>query len=142
MPPWVLLRPPLRTRPRGCCWVQGEEGAGGASSGEQTWARPRHHNVLTSEQITTNHCTLKAGERQPAERAASNEMGKDDADKQRTSKEEEDYDNKQGRGLCRCRHCCCYRCHHRMPPHQLCRYCLCSSSGSVAAAVVACGGAW
>ena len=34
MSPWVLLRPPLRTRPRGCCWVRGEEGAGGASSHE------------------------------------------------------------------------------------------------------------
>ena len=25
---------------------------------------------------------------------------------------------------------CCYRCRHRMPPHQLRHYCLCSSSGS------------
>jgi hypothetical protein len=40
----------------------------------------------------------------------------------------------RGKGLCRCRrrcrHCCCYRCHHRMPPCQLRHYCLCSSSGS------------
>ena len=39
----------------------------------------------------------------------------------------------RGRGLhrCRrCRHCCCYPCRHRMPPRQLCHYCLCSSSGS------------
>jgi len=38
---------------------------------------------------------LKAGERRPAERAASNKKGKDDADKERTSKEEEDYDNNE-----------------------------------------------
>jgi len=43
------------------------------------------------EQTTTNHCTLKVGERRPAERAASGEKGKDDADEERTSKEEEDY---------------------------------------------------
>ena len=37
-------------------------------------------------QTTTNHCTLKAGEHRPVERAAGNEKGKDDAvkeDKQR-----------------------------------------------------------
>jgi len=26
--------------------------------------------------------------------------------------------------------CCRRRCRHHMPPHQLCHYCLCSSSGS------------
>ena len=31
------------------------------------------------EQTTTNHCALKAGERRPAERAAGDEKGKDDA---------------------------------------------------------------
>ncbi len=36
---------------------------------------------------------LKAGERRPAERAASKEKGKDDANEERTSKEEEDYNN-------------------------------------------------
>jgi hypothetical protein len=45
---------------------------------------------LTSKQTTTNRCALKAGERQPAERAASDEKGKDYADEERTSKEEED----------------------------------------------------
>jgi hypothetical protein len=36
---------------------------------------------------------LKAGKRRPAERAASNKKGKDNADEERTSKKEEDYDN-------------------------------------------------
>jgi hypothetical protein len=34
------------------------------------------------EQTTTNHCALKAGERRPAERAAGDEKGKDDADEE------------------------------------------------------------
>ena len=34
------------------------------------------------EQTTTNHCALKAGELRPAERAAGNEKGKDNADKE------------------------------------------------------------
>ena len=33
--PWVLLHPPPRTRPSGCCRGQGEEVAGGASSRER-----------------------------------------------------------------------------------------------------------
>ena len=47
------------------------------------------------EQTTTNHCALKAGKRQPAERAVSDKKGKDDADEERTSKEEEDYNNNE-----------------------------------------------
>ncbi len=38
MSPWVLLCLPLRTTLRGCCRVQGEEGARGASSREQILA--------------------------------------------------------------------------------------------------------
>ena len=38
------------------------------------------------EQTITNYCALKAGERRPAERAVSNEKGKDDADEERMSK--------------------------------------------------------
>jgi hypothetical protein len=34
------------------------------------------------EQTTTNHCALKAGERRPAERAAGDKKGKDDADEE------------------------------------------------------------
>jgi hypothetical protein len=34
------------------------------------------------EQTTTNHCTLKAGERRPAERAAGDEKGKDNANEE------------------------------------------------------------
>jgi len=34
------------------------------------------------EQATTNHCALKAGERRPAERAAGDEKGKDNADEE------------------------------------------------------------
>ena len=51
------------------CWMAGDvkEGSG-------------------QEQTTTNHCVLKAGKRQPAESAAGDEKGKDNAneeDKQR-----------------------------------------------------------
>ncbi len=34
------------------------------------------------EQTTTNHCALKVGERRPAERAAGDEKGKDDANEE------------------------------------------------------------
>ena len=34
------------------------------------------------EQTTTNHCALKAGERWPAERAAGDKKGKDDANEE------------------------------------------------------------
>ena len=44
------------------------------------------------EQATTNHCALKAGERQPAERSAGDEKAKDNVDEE-DEKEEEDYEN-------------------------------------------------
>jgi hypothetical protein len=34
------------------------------------------------EQTTTNHCALKAGKQWPAERAAGEKKGKDDADEE------------------------------------------------------------
>jgi hypothetical protein len=99
-------------------------------------AQPRHRNNFDFNFGSNNNqpLSLKAGKRRPAERAASNENGKDDADSSTGNKRGVGLRQQRGKGLrrCRrrCRHCCCYRCRHRMPPRQLRHYCLCSSSGS------------
>ncbi len=46
------------------------------------WTAGNDKEGSGQEQTTTNHSALKAGERRPAERAAGDEKGKDDADKE------------------------------------------------------------
>ena len=112
---------------RECEFAGGEDRRGGHNDATATTS------TSTSEQTTTNHCALKAGKRRPAERTASDEKGKDDADEERTSKEVEDYTNNKEEDCAlllplRPPHAAT-ACRHRMPPRQLRHYCLCSSSG-------------
>ncbi len=91
-------------------------------------AQPRHRNNFNFNFGSNNNqpLSLKAGKRRPAERAASDENGKDDADSSMGNKRGVGLRQQRGKGLRRCRR----RCRHRMPPRQLRHYCLCSSSGS------------
>jgi len=62
---------------------------------DDRWTAGGNKEGSGREQITTNHCALKAGKRRPAKRAASCEKGKDVVDEERMSKEEEDYNNNE-----------------------------------------------
>ena len=53
---------------------------------DNRWMAGKDKEGSLQERTTTNHCALKVDKRRPAERAAGNEKGKDDAneeDKQR-----------------------------------------------------------
>ena len=49
---------------------------------DDRWTEGNNKEGSGQEQITTNHCALKAGERWPAERAAGDKKEKDDADEE------------------------------------------------------------
>jgi hypothetical protein len=49
---------------------------------DNSWTAGNNKEGSGQEQTTTNHCSLKADEQWPAERAAGNKKGKDDADEE------------------------------------------------------------
>ncbi len=49
---------------------------------DDRWMEGDNKEGSGQEQTTTNHCALKAGKQRPAERAAGNEKGKDDANEE------------------------------------------------------------